>query len=319
MLERGLVTPNDDVRNANSTIAHRGASYVHMAIRKCRPQILDILLKTGADPDYMGSVGRTYNFNLNAAVTGCSTYRQQMLQMLLQAGADPNLGLPLLSAARDCRNSELSVAAIRLLYSFGADVNARAANGATPLWAFGDAKPECIPVLNALVSGRTLDWPAGTAALAHDCSSHLPQRAAVAEIMRRHGAPHPSNKFWNHSHILRPPPDQNLSFQRGTYWIVCNTNYELVFQDDGNLVLYRRTSIAPYRVALWNSVTTQRGSVLAMQNDGNLVIYDAQGRPVWGSATDGNPGAYFALQPDGNLVIYSRSNQPIWSSGTHRK
>ena len=53
-----------------------------------------------------------------------------------------------------------------------------------------------------------------------------------------------------------------------------------------------------------------------MQRDGNLVVYNAQGRPVWASGTDGNPGSWLWVQNDGNLVIYRPDGAPIWASNT---
>ncbi|MEK6630718.1 MAG: hypothetical protein AABY89_08285, partial [Acidobacteriota bacterium] len=76
--------------------------------------------------------------------------------------------------------------------------------------------------------------------------------------------------------------------------------FTLIYQGDGNLVLYYGSS------ALWASNTsgTTPGRAI-MQGDGNLVVYDASGTAVWSSGTYGSPGAYFVVQSDGNLVIYS--------------
>lgn len=55
---------------------------------------------------------------------------------------------------------------------------------------------------------------------------------------------------------------------------------------------------------------------LIMQNEGNLVLYNADNKPVWASPTDGNPGARVDMQQEGNLVIYSAANKPVWTSPT---
>ncbi|MBP0715989.1 S8 family serine peptidase [Burkholderia sola] len=84
----------------------------------------------------------------------------------------------------------------------------------------------------------------------------------------------------------------------------------LVFQADGNLVLYKNRANA-----VWNSGTYGRGAVRAiLQPDGNLVIYNSSGVALWATHTAGNPNAYLALQADGNLVMYS--NTPVWSRMT---
>jgi len=86
-----------------------------------------------------------------------------------------------------------------------------------------------------------------------------------------------------------------------------NNRYRLLYQEDGNLVLYDETA----RTAPWGSGTTSAGQVV-MQLDGNLVIYDAQGAVQYASGTAGNQNAYVLVQNDGNVVIYSASGQPIW-------
>ena len=87
--------------------------------------------------------------------------------------------------------------------------------------------------------------------------------------------------------------------------------YELAYQGDGNLVLYRISDGA----ALWNTGTFSAGQV-EMQNDGNLVIYNSVGTPLWASNTSGFAGARLVVQTDGNLVIYDYYGYPRWSSGT---
>jgi hypothetical protein len=88
--------------------------------------------------------------------------------------------------------------------------------------------------------------------------------------------------------------------------------FELAFQGDGNLVLYRRSDGA----ALWASHTQARDGEAVMQGDGNLVIYDSTGVPRWHSATHNFPGASLIVQCDGNVVIYDYYGFPIWATGT---
>jgi len=87
----------------------------------------------------------------------------------------------------------------------------------------------------------------------------------------------------------------------------------LVFQSDGNLVLYDRDA-----GALWASGTNGRGGNKAIvQDDGNFVIYDAQNRPLWATGTSGRgAGAYLKVQDDGNLVLYAAGGAPLWASQT---
>jgi pimeloyl-ACP methyl ester carboxylesterase len=87
-----------------------------------------------------------------------------------------------------------------------------------------------------------------------------------------------------------------------------NGQYELSYQGDGNLVLYRMSDGQP----LWATNTFTPG-VVEMQNDGNLVIYSSGGGAIWWTGTVGYPGARLAVQSDSNLVIYDYYGFPIWS------
>ena len=89
----------------------------------------------------------------------------------------------------------------------------------------------------------------------------------------------------------------------------------LVYQGDGNLVLYFGAGTSGWE-ALWATGTdgTSPGFVV-MQGDGNLVIYNHSGSPVWDSSTF-SAGSWLAVQNDGNVVIYSASHEPQWSTDT---
>lgn len=97
------------------------------------------------------------------------------------------------------------------------------------------------------------------------------------------------------------------SLQPGESRRSSNGEFELVYQGDGNLVLYRRADWQ----ALWATMTFEPG-VVAMQGDGNLVVYNASGLPLWSSGTADNPGAWLAVQGDSNLVVYDYYGYPIW-------
>lgn len=90
--------------------------------------------------------------------------------------------------------------------------------------------------------------------------------------------------------------------------------YALIFQGDGNLVLYKQGG-----TPLWSSGTHDKSAdYVVMQSDGNLVIYDSQDRPLWGSGTNGLGPSRIVMQSDGNLVIYQNANNiATWSSGTY--
>lgn len=105
-------------------------------------------------------------------------------------------------------------------------------------------------------------------------------------------------------------PDQAL--YAGQSITSSDGRFYLIYQSDGNLVLYRNDA-----VPLWHTQTygTSPGRAI-MQLDGNLVVYDGSGTPIWASGTVGFAGAWLVMQADGNLVIYSSSGAPVWASGT---
>jgi len=101
---------------------------------------------------------------------------------------------------------------------------------------------------------------------------------------------------------------------------VMNTNYSLtaspfilIMQTDGNLVLYNNGR------ALWATGTDGNpGAWAVMQSDGNFVVYSSQNRALWATGTDGNPGAWAVMQSDGNFVVYSSQNRALWATGTNQ-
>lgn len=88
--------------------------------------------------------------------------------------------------------------------------------------------------------------------------------------------------------------------------------YRLVYQLDGNLVLYRVGG-----GALWASNTSgQSVGHTAMQGDGNLVIYDDDGAARFATGTDGNPGAQLFIDAEGALRIVSSDDETLWTTAT---
>ena len=112
--------------------------------------------------------------------------------------------------------------------------------------------------------------------------------------------------------VAAVPRDRLLSGARllpGQSITSANGRFRLLFQTDGNLVLYDDVE----RSAPWSSNTAgiSAGHVI-MQTDGNLVVYDAQGRDHWSTGTPGNASAYLVVQPDGNLVVYRPDGDTPW-------
>jgi hypothetical protein len=112
----------------------------------------------------------------------------------------------------------------------------------------------------------------------------------------------------------RPPYEllANQSLELGQSLISYDERFRLIFQGDGNLVLYSPTK------PLWSTSTVGKGGVrVVMQNDGNLVMYRSDWTPVWDSSTPGRGPSKLLPQSDGNLVIYTNSLQPTWNTKTN--
>lgn len=68
--------------------------------------------------------------------------------------------------------------------------------------------------------------------------------------------------------------------------VAINNDYKLIFQKDGNLVLY--DGAIESKNAKWNTGTWNKGGTkLRMQHDGNLVIYTNNNTSLWASGTNG--------------------------------
>jgi hypothetical protein len=114
--------------------------------------------------------------------------------------------------------------------------------------------------------------------------------------------------FTNADQLL---PGQQLAAYRQL--VSSSRLFNLIMQDDGNLVLYRTMFALP----LWASNTNGTPVDHAvMQADGNLVACSAQGVSYWATNTAGHPGADVLMQDDGNAVVYDNARSPLWASDT---
>lgn len=113
---------------------------------------------------------------------------------------------------------------------------------------------------------------------------------------------------------------QNVSLFAKSAIYSPNGIYKLIFQEDGNLVLYKNNTNAVWAVDVQNCLPTPNIVMRTrFQPDGNLVVYYAKQNdpihefPVWDTKTDGHPNARLVVQNDGNLVIYDSNNRVLWA------
>jgi len=108
--------------------------------------------------------------------------------------------------------------------------------------------------------------------------------------------------------------------QEGEKLVSGNGLYQLVMQNDGNLVLYKvYQGYDP--IVFWASNTVNKGTAprrLVYQGDNNLVIYDANNGVLFTANTFGQAPGTFILQDDGNAVIYNGEKKASWATGTNQ-
>ncbi|TCB95435.1 hypothetical protein E0H26_19780 [Micromonospora zingiberis] len=98
------------------------------------------------------------------------------------------------------------------------------------------------------------------------------------------------------------------TLQLGQSW--STDRLKLVLAKEGNVILYDQGK------AVWQTGTKgQGGHHLVFQADGNLVLYSRSNATIWSSNTPGNDGAVLVLQADGNVTI-SNGGRGLWHTGT---
>jgi YD repeat-containing protein len=121
----------------------------------------------------------------------------------------------------------------------------------------------------------------------------------------------------NYQSISMIPPTSvdrllaNQSLIRGAQLTSPNSQYAVVLQTDGNLVLYSTTG------ALWSTNTgSSQAALLFMQSNGDLVLFNPNTTTSAWDAKVTYPNSYAVIQDDGNFVIYDASNIARWATNT---
>lgn len=79
-------------------------------------------------------------------------------------------------------------------------------------------------------------------------------------------------------------------------------------------------NLSHHSTNLWcvgKKVSQKTNDDIVFQKDGNLVVYRSH-KAIWSSGTGGHPGARLVLQSDGNLVIYATNGKALWQTHTYR-
>ncbi|GAA1644379.1 hypothetical protein GCM10009828_086620 [Actinoplanes couchii] len=133
-----------------------------------------------------------------------------------------------------------------------------------------------------------------------------PARAAAADCRNATG---PTYGAWSGA--------QSYTYTRTNNWCMHNPapgheHWRLVFQDNGDLVLYDRETVR------WRTYTA--GTRLVFQNDGNMVVYNANGSVGWAfnTLTSGvGPNTTYRLEwyfnePGFYFGAFIRQTNPNW-------
>lgn len=133
-------------------------------------------------------------------------------------------------------------------------------------------------------------------------------------------AAQPQSPFSNDPRVLGTPTKckniagtslkSGVTFAPGTYIVSPGGKFKLIYQTDGNLVVYNNLTNG----FVWNNNRLNTGGHMSMQTDGNLVSYGANNHAIWATGTWRYPGAVATMQDDGNLVVYAKDScTPLWS------
>ncbi|ATB28913.1 type VI secretion protein IcmF/TssM N-terminal domain-containing protein [Melittangium boletus] len=109
--------------------------------------------------------------------------------------------------------------------------------------------------------------------------------------------------------------DENEFLSPNQQLVSPNHRYALMYQEDGNLVLYDLEGNRPR----WRSNTQgKRAWRVVMQEDGNFVVYQSRAEAVWASKTQGQRDSQLVLGDDGVLLVRGQNGQTRWSSETDK-
>ncbi|AXI79421.1 tyrosinase family protein [Peterkaempfera bronchialis] len=88
-----------------------------------------------------------------------------------------------------------------------------------------------------------------------------------------------------------------------------NSQYRLIYQGDGNLVLYRVSPFTP----VWASGKMHTPGMCVMQMNGDLVVYDSGGHQVWNLGFTGRGNRLYVTN-SGTVQLVNLAGNVVWHS-----
>ncbi|KAF9407793.1 hypothetical protein BGZ94_002556 [Podila epigama] len=105
--------------------------------------------------------------------------------------------------------------------------------------------------------------------------------------------------------------------------LTSDPNYFYAMQSDGNFVGYNSKTGKVISYTGSNGRGTKGNYNILFQEDGNLVIYDKKGHPIWNTGTYFGADNNFRLDPaywafhDGHFTIQDSGGRTFWGTGTY--
>ena len=99
-------------------------------------------------------------------------------------------------------------------------------------------------------------------------------------------------------------PGDSLTSPSGTY--------NLLYQSDGNLVVYRADGTPVW----WTGTDGSTPGQVTVQTGGDVTVTDPGGDVLWSAGTDGNPGDSLVMQDSGALQVVGSDGSVLWDSGS---
>ena len=109
------------------------------------------------------------------------------------------------------------------------------------------------------------------------------------------------------------PVAAGTQFQRNVKYFSESGNHYLIFQTDGNLVVYDKNNRFIWGV---NTVSDKFGQVFSVQfrENGDFGLYDKFGSNVWSPPVKSGTAAFLTIRENGSLQLIASNGQILWST-----
>jgi hypothetical protein len=89
-------------------------------------------------------------------------------------------------------------------------------------------------------------------------------------------------------------------------------SFTLIYQNDGNLVVYRQDGTPVW----WTGTDGTSPGAVTVTSGGDIVMFDASGSVLWRAGTDGHPGDALVMQDSGAVQVVDVNGAVLFDSGS---